>query len=292
MLQVRCSVNPLIGRETRFPGGEADRTRRVVVVGGGPAGLEASRTAAARGHAVTLVEREYELGGIFRLASHSELKAELKKYLDWSIRSVMSHPMIDVQLGLEAEPGLIAALNPEVVIIAAGAEPILPKFSASGTRKIVWAGDVERDASLAGDDVVIAGAGVTGLELALTLTNLGKRVRVIDMLPREKIGQGGTAINMIALNQLLERNNVEIIPSVRLSDVTEDGAIIARGDDTETLTCDTVILSFGFRPNSAKLREFESVAETVLYIGDCAATTGGTLRNAVRQGFDAAMMIK
>ena len=288
---VRCAVNPLIGRETRFDTRKAEVSKKVLVVGGGPAGLEAARTAANRGHSVVLCEKSGELGGNFRMACAAEFKAEMKKYLRWSIHTVETHPNIDLRMNTEATEALVKEIAPDAIIVAAGAVPILPTFTASGTDRVAWSGDVELGKAPVGEKVVIAGAGLTGMELAVALSRKGKKVQIIDMVPEDKVGAGANAINLIAIKQLLKEAGVTFHCEVRLEDVTDAGATVVEKDGSKTvMPCDTLILSLGFRPNAAALEAFQDLAEDVYFVGDC-NRRGGTLAIATQTGFDAAMQI-
>ncbi|MCR5845022.1 MAG: FAD-dependent oxidoreductase, partial [bacterium] len=182
-IEARCSVNPLLGRESRFDLRKSDSPKKVAVIGGGPAGLEAARQLSNKGHSVTLFEKGDELGGMFILASAASFKQDMRKYLDWSIADVLARDNVDVRLNEEATVESVKALEPDAVFLAMGSVPILPKFTASGTSKVIWAGDAELDSDAIGEDVVIAGAGFTGMELGLALLRLGKKVTLVDMLP-------------------------------------------------------------------------------------------------------------
>ena len=288
---VRCAVNPVIGRETRFDLRHPETSKRVAVIGGGPAGLEAARTASERGHKVTLFELSPELGGTFKLACAADFKQDMRSYLDWSIHTVKEDPNIELRLNTKPTRVQLAEEHFDALFVAIGAEPILPKFTASGTSKLLWAGDAELAPHKVGKNVIIAGAGFTGMELALSLARKGKQVRLIDLLPEEEIGAGGSPINLICLKDLLKREHVEFICSVRMEDVTEEGVWITRTDGTrELLTCDTVILSLGFRPSAEKLAEYDGIAEETFVIGDCAGK-GGTVWNATRTAFDRVMQL-
>jgi len=287
---VRCAVNPLIGRETLFPPVEKKvETKKVVLIGGGPANLEAARTAARRGHNVVLFEQENELGGALRYAAAADFKSDMKSYLNWSIRDISDNSNIDIRLGCRADRAAVEAEKPDAIIVAAGAELITLPLTAAGTDKVAWIGDVELGRATVGDNVIVAGAGFTGLEMALTLSNEGKKVAIIDMLPENKIGADGIEISVITLKKLLQANGVRFICEVKLKDVTADGAIIERRDgSTETLDCATVVLALGVRPDTKQVAEFDGIVDETYIIGDC-SNVGGTLWRAVRSGFDMAM---
>lgn len=288
---LRCAVNPRVGRETYFP--EPERrlnTKKVVLVGGGAANMEAARTAARRGHKVVLFEKRDRLGGNLVYATADDLKSDLRKYLEWSIRDVEKQENVELRLNTEATPEKILAEEPDAVIIAIGGEPIIPKFSATGTGKVVWVGDYELEHSLSGDTAVVCGGGFTGLEAALELADGGKKVTVVDMLPKDKLGAGGTMVNTIALMKMLEKAGVEFICESRIKDITAEGVIISSGGEERILPCDTALLSFGFKTNREKIAQLEHLVPETYVIGDC-SDNGGTLWQAVRSGFDMAMAL-
>ncbi len=289
---IRCAVNPTVGRETQFPSmNPVSVPKKVMLIGGGPANLEVARTASKRGHKVTLFEKNEVLGGMLRTASAASFKKDMKKYLDWSIRTVSEDPNVTVHLNTEATPELVRKENPDALIVAVGSKPILPRFTASGTDKVVWVGDVELGKASTGNTVIIAGAGFTGLELALELARAGKTVKVIDMIPESKIGAGGIAISMIGLKQLLEETKVSFMCEVRLEDVNEEGAVVCKKDGTlEKLPCDTVVMSLGVRPDKEQMDSFKDIVEETYFIGDC-AVRGGTLYKATTAGFNTAMKL-
>lgn len=288
---IQCAVNPILGRETRFEKGTAAHSKRVVIIGGGVAGLEAARVCARRGHAVDLYEKQDRLGGLFNIACSAKIKQELRVYLDWSIRDVESNKDISIHLNTEVSPDQIRSMKPDALVLAVGANAITPRFTASDTDKVAWVGDVECGCQSVGDTVVIAGAGVTGLECALELSNAGKKVTLVDLLPREQIGIGGTAINLILLFDLLKDNGVELICLSRVLDIDDSGVLIESADGTRTLLpCDTAILSFGFKADQEVLSSFMGIIEPMYLIGDC-SPRGGTLHRATRSAFEKCMQI-
>jgi NADPH-dependent 2,4-dienoyl-CoA reductase/sulfur reductase-like enzyme len=257
--------------------------------------LEAARTCADRGHKVTIYEKNAEAGGLFRLASSTQLKQELRDYLEWSIRDVQARDNVDIKLGVKATPETIRALMPDVLFLATGATPIIPPFTASDTDKITWVGDVETDVDddtlELGQKIIIVGAGMTGMELALELINKGKEVTLVDMLPDDRIGVGGTAINLIALRDLLSKGNVQFVLESKVIDIDSDGVQVQKRDNsTQLLPCDTAVLSLGFRIDETALEPFATAALEVYRIGDC-STRGGTLHRATRSAFEASMQL-
>lgn len=288
---VRCAVNPLCGRESVFdPDQPAKKCKDVVVIGGGPAGLEAARTAARRGHSVTLLEKNKKLGGTLHMAAAADFKEDMRRYLDWSIRDVGYNEDIVISLGSEVTPKRIADMRPDAVIVAVGAKPIIPKI-ATCPEKAIWVGELETNPQLAGENVVIAGAGFTGLEMALSLAEAGKKVTVIDMIPEERVGADGIAISMTWLKNRLRELNVGLACERRLEDVTELGAVVSlKNGEKETIPCDTVVLSLGVRPDRSLFEALQGLAPEVIAVGDCSAA-GGTLMKAVAGGFEAAMSL-
>ena len=289
-LPVRCAINPTLGREMlwmNYPAPEG--SRKVAVVGGGPAGMEAARTAAKRGHKVTLYEKQDKLGGALNLAAASEMKADIRRYIEWSVRMVERDESITVKLNTEATPAALKAESYDAVLVAVGSEPLIPDF-LKGNPKAVWVGDVDMGNVTVGDTVIIAGAGMTGMECAVDLSRQGKKVTLIDMASADKIGTGGAKMNILALREMMELRGVEILPETRLEAVTDRGSTVTLNGETMEMPCDTLVLSLGVRARTELARSFADCAPEVVYLGDC-NTRQGTIFNATRTAYDAAMAI-
>ncbi|MGI6025355.1 MAG: FAD-dependent oxidoreductase [Candidatus Scatomorpha sp.] len=289
-LPVRCAVNPVQGRDIMIDTYPQPRgSRKVAVIGGGASGMEAARIAAERGHKVTLYEKEDHLGGVLNIAAASPMKNDLKLYLEWSIAQLLKNPDIDVRLGCDISPEALKAEGCDAIILAVGADPLIPGFLA-GSEKVVWVGDVELGRVQTGQNVVIVGAGMTGMECGADLARAGKNVKLIDMLPADEIGQGGSKMNILAIKEILAKNNAPILDSTRLDGVTDKGISVTGPEGSYELECDTVILSLGVRPRYDLVESFRGCAPDVVAVGNC-NTVAGTVMTATQMGFDAAYSI-
>ncbi len=287
---IRCSVNAELGMETLYMNLGGTEPKKVAVIGGGPAGLEAARTAAKRGHQVTLYEKTDSLGGELKVASVSSFKQDIRRYLDWTIASAGEQEGVTILKNCEATPEMLKDEGYDVILVAVGSKPILPEDMIKD-EKAAWAGDVETGKVQVGDRVVIVGAGLTGCESALELAEQGKDVTLVDMIEESEFGGGGAKFNQIAIISMLNDRCVKFKGGCRLVEITADGAVFEHADgQKEELACDNVILSLGVKPDPELVRSFADCADEVIWIGDC-NTKAGTLFNAVHTGHEAASVI-
>ena len=284
-LPIRCTVNPVLGRETDYTDiSLARKKKKVVVVGGGPGGMQASLTASYRGHEVVMFEKTAELGGNLIIAAGPSFKDDMKLYLDWLIRQVKKDPSITIKLESEATPDSIRAEKPDAVVIAVGADPLLPDALVKGRKNVVWAGDVHLDRVSTGETVVVVGGGLTGCEAALHMAQDGKKVTIIDMIPMGPL----TADIPRSLITLLREKGVRFLTEVKLEEITDDGVtIIDKAWKKTDLPADTVVLSLGFIPRSGINEAFRDVVPDTYFVGDCRRPND--LKQAIHDAFNVAV---
>jgi 2,4-dienoyl-CoA reductase-like NADH-dependent reductase (Old Yellow Enzyme family)/NADPH-dependent 2,4-dienoyl-CoA reductase/sulfur reductase-like enzyme len=288
---VRCTVNAEMGMETLYqPIKEPKKQKRVAIIGGGAAGLEAARAAASRGHQVVIYEKSGCLGGVLNMAGAAEFKNDIKSYCEWSIRAVQSMDGIEIKLGVEATPDMVKAKGYDTVLVSIGAAPIIPAFVHEDERSL-WVGDVENGIAQTGHEVLIIGAGLTGCEAALAQSRQGKSVTLVDMISTERFGSGGATFNQIAIINMLKEAGVKMLGGLKMLKTDENDAVFENeAGEKVSIACDSMVVSFGARANDELVGAYQDAAIDVVAIGDC-NTRQGTLYNAVHTGHEAGYMI-
>ncbi|MBP1625435.1 MAG: NADH-flavin oxidoreductase, Old yellow enzyme family, partial [Acidobacteria bacterium] len=249
-----------------------------------------ARTLAERGHKVVLFEKASQLGGLLRQAATSPLKADLKRYLDWSIRMTGRDKNIRLETGTEATSELIAEEKADALILAVGGNPVIPKFTLQDASKVIWVGNLDNGNIQVGDTVLIAGAGLTGCETALRFLQSGRKVTLIDALPREELASGSSPINAYALFNMLAEYNLDFRTQTKLVDVTKDCAIVIKDGKEEALVFDTVVLSLGTQIDAECINRLRSSVAECYVAGTCGGKSN-TVWNATTSAFDAAMAV-
>lgn len=282
-----CAVNPQVGREREYTLQRAAKAKNVFILGGGPAGMEAARVAASRGHRVTLFEARDQLGGQLLYAVIPPYKEEWRTTIAYLAAQMEK---LKVQVKLNASPTVeeIKGGRPDVVIIATGAIPRIPDWPGIKGPNVTTAIDVLAGKKQTGQDVVILGGGSTGCETAEFLARKGKKVTILEMLPR--IGADYGPVNRFVVIDRLVAAGIRLETGVKAEAITQSGVKVIRGGFySEFFEADTVVLSVGMVPSDAMARSLEGKVPSVLKIGDAAKPAGVT--EAMESAFRIAMQI-
>ena len=285
-----CTVNPTVGRMHYLTGwgdGCTPTPQKVVIIGGGPGGMETAIIAADHGHEVILMEKGKELGGALRFADRVQFKTHLKDFKDHLVLQVKKRDNIKVLLQTEASPLLVAGVKPDAVIAALGSAPIIPAIPGIGKSCVMSAPEVFSAPEKVGGRVVIIGGGQVGCETALHLAQQGRDVTLVEM--KSKLAEDAMLTYRIHLMEFLERQ-VTVITEGTCKEVGENQVVYTGRDGTaHSLPADTVVISAGMKGQTAQAVQFCKCASYFRMVGDCVKSRN--VKWAVREGYDAAMEI-
>lgn len=283
---VSCAVNPQAARELVVGLKPGEGNKKVVVIGGGVAGMEAARTTALRGYAVTLFEKGDHLGGHIVEAGAHDFKKEIARLNAWYKREL---DRLGVKVELNHEPcvNCVKKQSPDAVILATGTTPAMPPIP--GLEKAVTSLDAINQPEKLGKTVVIIGGGLVGCEIALDAANRGKDVTVVEALDDIMAagGAGAPYPNKQMIGDLFESKNVTVLTGTKLSEVTDEGAVVTAPDgDSRLLKADTVVSAMGFKPAANLKDDLAALNVPVCEVGD--ATGAGTIMKAIWDAYEAA----
>ena len=282
--QPTCAVNPAAMREVRYALRPCVQPKKVVVVGGGVAGMEAARTAAMRGHKVSLYEKNESLGGNLIPGGSHSFKKEVRELNAWYQNELKALP-VEIHTGETVTSGQLRNMDADVVILAAGSVPVMPKVPGIDDKKVIGCMEAFAHPEKVGQKVIVIGGGLVGCEMALDYAQDGKEVTVVEALPKIlSAGIPSPIPNGQMIPDLFEHHHVTVLENHRLSAV-EDGRVILESDgQKKALDADSVVIAVGFRPVPSMAQELQGCGAVVYEIGDGQKVS--TILHAVWDGYE------
>jgi 2,4-dienoyl-CoA reductase-like NADH-dependent reductase (Old Yellow Enzyme family)/thioredoxin reductase len=265
--RIECLVNPMLGREKEMAFIPAQIPKKIMVVGGGPGGLNAAWVAAKRGHEVHVYEKRSTLGGQLVPGSCPGHKSELRSLIQFQKKQVALFG-VRCHLNYEVTVEDIKTVNPDLIILATGALPLLPPVAGIDKEIVLTYEDVLGDKPPDFKKVVVVGGGPTGLELASYMSEHGSSVTVVEILP--DAGNGLEAMTKKIILARLKENGTTILTNTRLLKIEGNGVRVADPDNLERLIeADKVLIAIGTRPNNRLYDKIKSLGIEIHQIGDC-----------------------
>ncbi len=282
---VWCTMNPETGREGEF-NKPAHAAKKVVVVGGGPAGLSAARTAAARGHKVVLYEKRAKLGGQLFAAETAPHRQGWKEARQALVRDVQR---LGVTLRLKTEyvPSMVAKDKPDAVIVAIGSTASVPKIPGVGRTQVVTSRDVLEGRAKVKGGVVVVGGGCAGAQTAEYLAEKGHSVKILEATGT--VAGDAPSDDRFLLLGRLDKLKVQIHLETSLMSIGTKSVAVESPAGPKTIPADTVVLCLGSYPNDGVASELRAMVPQVFVVGD--AVSARRVTDAVAEGALAALAL-
>ena len=280
-----CSVNPRYLHEDRVPNqvAPAEVKKKVVVVGGGPAGMKAAVTAAQRGHQVILLEKESVLGGQLICSEYDATKQDLKRFKNYLITQLQKTG-VEVCLNTKATPEMVREMSADSIILALGAYPIELPLPGKEKNQVFTSIEAYKNLEKTGEHVAIIGGGSIGCELGVDLARMGRKVTILELGP--VLNRTLNDIMKTALKTEMDKcgDRLTALTEVSCTEIHEKSVTIRKkGGEMEEIPADTVIFAAGMRSRLDEANEFFGITQDTDIIGD--ANRVGTVWNASEDGY-------
>jgi len=284
-----CSVNPAVGREKEFEVGlrPTAKKKKILIIGGGPGGMEAAIITAQREHDVTLWEKEERLGGQLNIAVVPPGKEDLNSFFKY-LKRRFDESKLTVKLGKEATAEAVLEFSPDVVIVAVGAKPLIPEIRGLDTRKVVSLRELLLGKVDVGKMVIVVGGGFVGCEAADFLTKKGKEVTIVEILPQLATEILPPYAQVIA--QRLDERGVVVFTGVKEEAITDKGmAIIDKDGKRVSLEADDIVIATGAEADKTLSESLKGKVPELYEVGDCVEAR--KIREAIHEGATAGLKV-
>lgn len=288
LTQLSCTVNPATGFETHMELTKLEESKNIAVIGAGPGGLEAARTAALRGCKVTIYEATDKIGGTFGAIASPSFKKRIRELITW-YGVQLDKLGVEIKLNTKIMPDDDVLLKTDEIFVSTGSVPCVPNIRGIDNPKVI---DVTKAhvEGVQGEKVVICGGGLSGCDTALELAMQGKEITIVEML--DQCARDVMMINKISLDRLLAEYKVNILTNTKVVGMTEEGVEVEKEDGSkDILQADAIVTAFGQKPNheiAEKIADRYPMKTTL--IGDCQKVSKAG--NAIREGYYAAMALQ
>ena len=280
-----CSVNPRYRRENRVPLvlPKTGQPKNVVVIGGGPAGMMAARTAAQKGHRVIILEASDRLGGKLNIADKGKFKSDLHRYHQYTVRQTEKSG-VTVRLNTTATREMLMEMQPDAIIIAIGAKARELNFASDGSAAVYSMEDWLREEYPLGQNVIVVGGGSIGCEEALTIADADPSKQVTIVEYGSILAPNGNDLYKAGLYQHLDAQaNLTQLTEASFQGIRQGKAILQIRGKQKEIPADTVLISVGYSPRTDEAAEFFGIVPATYYVGDCKSV--GTIMEANNEAY-------